>query len=148
MIEELYRTAGHLVRRANQLHTTFFTDETAGYDITSPQFAALVAIAEYPEIEQSALSDAIGYDRTTIGGLVDRLELKGLVRRAVGARDRRTRRLTLTPAGTALVAELRPKLRRVHERLLAPLEPAERDAFLDMLERVVGLGSAEASISA
>lgn len=137
MIEDLYRTAGHLVRRAHQIHDTIFAEETAGYDITSPQFAALRAVAEFPEIEQTALSDTIAYDRSTIGGLVDRLEAKGMLRRTIGTRDRRTKRLSLTADGAALLLALGAKTPRVQERLLAPLSADERATFLALLERVV-----------
>lgn len=135
--EETWRQAGHLVRRAHQAHDTIFAQETAGFDVTSPQLAALGSIARRPGIEQTALSELIGYDSSTIGGLIDRLEAKKLVRRTVGKHDRRTRQLTLTPLGQTLLAEVLPRAARVHGRLLAPLTAAEREAFIEMLQRVV-----------
>ena len=137
MIEDLYRSAGHLVRRAHQIHDTIFAEETSGYDVTSPQYAALRAVAEQPGIEQTALSDAIAYDRSTIGGLVDRLEAKGMMRREAGTRDRRTKQLTLTPAGTKLLRELQSRVPRVQKRILAPLSAEEQATFTALLERVV-----------
>jgi DNA-binding MarR family transcriptional regulator len=144
-MRDFYRSAGHLVRRAHQIHDTIFAEETAGFDITSPQYAALRAVAEYPEIEQTALSDAIAYDRSTIGGLVDRLEAKGMLRRTIGTRDRRTKLLTLTPAGTELLRKLKSRVPRVQERILAPLSARERATFLALLERVVHLEHAGAA---
>lgn len=135
--DESWRQAGHLVRRAHQAHDTIFAAETAGFDITSPQLAALSAIAGRPGIEQTTLSELIGYDSSTIGGLIDRLEAKKLVRRAIGKRDRRKRELTLTPLGQQLLTEVMPRAARVHGRLLAPLSAKEREAFIAMLQRVV-----------
>jgi hypothetical protein len=80
---DLQHTVGHLVRRTHQLHNLLFSQVTAGCDITSPQFAALRTIEAFPELEQNGLSEIIAYDRTTIGGLIDRLEAKGLVQRSV-----------------------------------------------------------------
>lgn len=142
MIEEAYRSAGHLIRRAHQLHNVLFGELTAGFDVTSPQFAALQAIAEFPGLEQAALSDLIAYDRSTIGGLIDRLEAKGLVRRTVGTEDRRTKRLELTSDGQALLRAVQPRASQVHERLLAVLAPAERELFIALLSRVVGIDAA------
>ena len=133
------RTAGHLVRRAHQIHDTIFAQETAGFDITSPQLAALTSIAKHPGIEQTALAELIAYDCSTIGGLIDRLEAKKLVRRSVGKHDRRTRQLSLTQAGQTLLAEVLPHAARVHGRLLEPLSPQEREAFIAMLQRVVDI---------
>lgn len=42
---------------------------------------------------------AISFDRATIGGVVDRLEQKGLLEREVSPDDRRARLLRLTGAG-------------------------------------------------
>jgi MarR family transcriptional regulator, lower aerobic nicotinate degradation pathway regulator len=145
VIEDLYRSAGHLVRRAHQIHDIIFAEETADYDVTSPQYAALRAVAEKPGIEQAALSDAIAYDRSTIGGLVDRLEAKGMMRREAGTRDRRTKQLTLTPAGAKLLRELQKRVPRVQKRMLAPLSAEEQATFTALLERVVDLALAGAA---
>src|SRR5579875_1913813 len=139
MIEALYRSAGHLIRRAHQAHDTIFGEVVARFDITSPQYAALLAIAEFPGLEQGTLSELIAYDRSTIGGLIDRLESKRLVRRTIGLRDRRTRLLSLTPAGAAMLRKLRQQTPRIQQRLLAALSPSECELFLEMLGRVVNI---------
>lgn len=135
------RTPGHLIRRAHQFHNTVFAQETISLDVTSPQFAALRALHEFPDIDQTALSRIIVYDRATIGGLVERLEDKGLVRRAIDKRDRRSRTLRLTAAGRAMLTRMRPMLDRVSQRMLEKLTPAESTQFLDLLERVIGIGA-------
>ena len=129
------------MRRAHQVHDTIFAQETAGFEITSPQLAALSSIARNPGIEQTALAELIAYDCSTIGGLVDRLEAKKLVRRSVGKRDRRTRQLAITAHGRALLAAVTPHAARVHGRLLEPLAPAEREHFVAMLQRVVDVAA-------
>ena len=131
------RTPGHLIRRAHQYHNTIFSQETSGIDVTAPQFAALRALSEFPDIDQTALSRIIAYDRATIGGLVERLEDKGLVRRAVDKNDRRSRTLRLTAAGRAMFARMRPMLDRVNVRMLARLAPDERATFLALIERLI-----------
>lgn len=137
MSTDAYRTAGHLIRRAHQVHDAVFAQALAGLDITSPQLAALLAIGDFPGVEQTTLADIIAYDCSTIGGLIDRLEAKGFVARTVGARDRRTRQLSLTPIGQALLHEALPKAARVHDLVLEPLSPDEREVFITMLQRVV-----------
>jgi MarR family transcriptional regulator, lower aerobic nicotinate degradation pathway regulator len=134
---EFQRSPGHLVRRCLQLHSTMFAEATAGYDITSPQWAALRALHERPGIEQAKLSELIAYDRSTIGGLVDRLESKGLVGRSFDVADRRLKRLNLTPAGHRLFEELRDKVRSVTHRFIEPLEPDEVEQLLSLLERLL-----------
>jgi DNA-binding MarR family transcriptional regulator len=131
------RMPGILIRRALQYHNTIFSEETQGRDITAPQFGALRALFEFPGIDQATLAKFLALDRATVGGLVDRLELKGLVRRTLDPDDRRARVLHLTPRGRVLLSALRPKVARVSERMLASLTREERQFFLDILERMV-----------
>jgi len=137
MIDERLRIAGHLLRRAHQAHDALFAEETAGYDVTSAQIAALSAIEWHPGIELSALADFIGYDAATIGSLVNRLVAKRLVRRRIGQHDRRTRQLTLTSRGEAFLSLVMRQAAHVETRLLAELTPEERTVFMSLLLRVV-----------
>jgi MarR family transcriptional regulator, temperature-dependent positive regulator of motility len=137
MIDDRLRIAGHLIRRAHQAHDSIFAEQTAGYDVTSPQMAALSAIQWNPGIDLSSLAEYIGYDAATIGSLVNRLVAKRLVSRRVGKHDRRTRNLTLTPRGEAFVNLVLRQANRVESELLAVLSPQERRHFMDLLYRVV-----------
>lgn len=134
--------AGHLIRRLHQQSTRIFQARTqaAGFDLTPVQFAVLDAVAGQPGIDQADLAATIGFDRATIGGVIDRLEHKGLVRRMVSAQDRRARRLHLTPKGKRLLVASRPVVQALQADVLAPLSPAERVAFLGLARKALGLG--------
>ena len=134
--------AGHLIRRLHQQSTQIFQARTqaAGFDLTSVQFAALDAIAEQPGIDQASLAATISFDRATIGGVIDRLESKGLVQREVSAHDRRARQLHLTREGRALLKASRPVVEALQAEILAPLSPHERAAFLKLARKALGLG--------
>lgn len=134
--------AGHLIRRLHQQSTQVFQAQTqaAGFDLTSVQFAALDAVAQQPGIDQATLAATIGFDRATIGGVIDRLQSKGLVQRVVSEQDRRARLLTLTPAGEQLLAASRPVVEALQAQILAPLSDEERAHFLALANRALGLG--------
>lgn len=135
--------AGHLIRRLHQQSTQIFQAQTqaAGFDLTSVQFAALDAIAQQPGIDQASLASAIGFDRATIGGVVDRLEQKGLVQRVVNAQDRRARQLTLTTAGAAQLAACRPVVEALQTDILGALTAKEQAVFLTLAAKALGLAS-------
>jgi DNA-binding MarR family transcriptional regulator len=134
--------AGHLIRRLHQQSTQIFQAQTqaAGFDLTSVQFAALDAIAQQPGIDQASLAATISFDRATIGGVIDRLESKGLVQRVVSTQDRRARQLHLTPEGEQLLAASRPVVESLQTDILAPLSPSERTTFLALAHKALGLG--------
>lgn len=131
--------AGHLIRRLHQQSTYVFVQRTgdAGYDLTPVQFAALDAIHSYPGIDQARVAELIGYDRATIGGVIERLEAKGWIRRVVSDRDRRARELSLTAQGKRVRNVLEPIVRELQKDILQPLGAAERERFLELMRRVV-----------
>ena len=140
---DIYGMPGHLIRRLQQQSTQLFAARMreAGFDITPVQFAAIDALAARPGIDQATLAQLIAYDRATIGGVIDRLEGKGLVERAISAADRRAREVRLTEEGRRIHAELLPVVRLVQQDIMAPVPPQEQAAFMAAMHRLVdGLG--------
>ncbi len=137
---DMSEMAGHLIRRLQQQSTQVFLAQTqaAGLDLTSVQFAALDTIARQSGIDQATLAATISFDRATIGGVIDRLEQKGLVQRVVSEQDRRARQLHLTPDGAQLLAASRPVVEALQAEILAPLTDAERATFLALAHKALG----------
>ncbi len=135
---DLYGYPGLLIRRLQQVAVSLFHEavEEHGVDITPVQYSALRAIEARPNIDQATLAGAIAYDRATIGGVVDRLESKGLVRRKLSAEDKRVRLLVIEPAGVRLLAKLNPVVRDLQDRILDPLDKCERADFLRLLTKL------------
>jgi DNA-binding MarR family transcriptional regulator len=133
----LQRKAGYLIRRLQQMAVSIFLEETAEFDITPVQYATLAAVSVFPGIDQLRVANAIGFDRTTISGVVDRLEAKNLLIRKVSGTDRRAKMLFATPEGTRLIAEIEDATKRVQDRILAPLSASEQRSFLEQLNRLV-----------
>jgi len=128
---------GHHIRRLQQIAVAIFLQETEASGITPVQYAALQAVTNQPGIDQRTLARSIGFDTSTIAGVVDRLEARGLMQRNTSPADRRMRLLTVTAAGAALLAEVQPGMLRAQQRMLAPLPEGERDAFMRMLRTLV-----------
>ena len=136
---EIYGMPGHLVRRMHQASQAIFdaTVAEAGIDLTSVQFAALAVIGATPGIDQATLASAIAFDRPTTGGVVDRLEAKGFVRREITKADRRMRHLYLEPAGKAVLDGVTPIARRVQDLMLEGLSETERATFLRLVSKAL-----------
>lgn len=137
---EAYGMAGHLIRRLHQVSTAVFSARMAeeGIDLTPVQFAAMDAVRADPGIDQVGVASAIAYDKATIGGVIDRLEGKGLVQRVVSSRDRRAREVTLTGEGVQLFERVLPIVRDLQDTILDGLDESETAAFLGLARRVVG----------
>ncbi len=140
---ELHDMAGHLIRRLHQISVSVFAErmKAAGVDLTPVQFAALCALDANPDIDQATLAGLIAYDRVTIGGVVDRLEGKGLISRTVSRQDRRARSLRLTAAGMALLDQVRPIVRGFQDDILTGLSADERAQFMTLVRKTTRAGN-------
>lgn len=138
---------GHCIRRLQQAAVALFAQETAPAGVTPVQYAVVQTLAARPGIDQRTLAREVSFDASTIGGVVDRLEARGLLTRSHSPGDRRVRLLHLTPDGEALLVDLAPSVQRTQQRLLEPLSAAERKEFMRMMQVMIahheGLGAAE-----
>jgi DNA-binding MarR family transcriptional regulator len=128
---------GYYIRRLQQIAVAIFLEETQAHGITPVQYAALYAAMQQPGLDQRTLASSIGFDTSTIGGVIDRLEKRGLIERQASPTDRRVRLLQVTPEGEALLGEVIPAMLKAQQRILAPLPAAVRPQFLAMLKTVV-----------
>ena len=136
---ELYDMPGHMIRRMHQASQATFDAEVmaAGIDLTSVQFAALSMIAAHPGIDQARLATAIAFDRATTGGVIDRLEAKGLVRREIDKTDRRARRLHVEALGETTLRLAMPVVRRAQTLMLKNLSKTEQATLLRLLAKAI-----------
>ena len=130
---------GHLARRFQQIAVAVFHAEVgaAGCDLTPVQFAALTKIAAEPGLDQATLAGLIAYDRTTIGGVVDRLVEKGFVAREISAKDRRARELRITKAGRDMLKRIAPAVEETQRILLSGLSEKEAAQFMKLLNKAI-----------
>jgi DNA-binding MarR family transcriptional regulator len=127
---------GYNLRRAHLTVFQRFAADFARHDISAPQYGTLILIDANPGISQSAVAEALRFDRSTLVQIIDRLEKRGLVVREVAAHDRRSHALRLTADGRALLAKL-VAVGAKHERAIAAaLTAAEREALVALLEKV------------
>lgn len=139
----IYNKPGHLIRRLQQFAAAIFLEETAAFDITPVQYAILAGVRSHPGVDQVSLARLIGFDRTTIGGVIDRLEKKGLVERRLSPSDRRIRLLYPTLGGVDLLSAVYPVTERAQRRMLQPLSDEEAIQFKALMARIVAHHNAD-----
>src|SRR5512136_633981 len=102
---EIEKSVGFLLAKAYQRACALFKEEFDRYDLTPQQFGLLAFLWIEDGLSQSELSSRSQIDRTTMGGIVDRLEKEGLVERVIHPDDRRAFQVFLTKQGKALEDE-------------------------------------------
>lgn len=134
--EELELLPGFHIRRLQQIAVAVFMEETQDFGITPVQYAALSAVQRQPGVDQRSLARSIGFDTSTIGSVIDRLEARGLMLRNTSQADKRVRLLTVTEAGVDLLRTAEPAVLRAQERMLEPLPAQERALFMQLITRI------------
>jgi len=115
--------------------------ELAPFEITSAQFVILGCLVSGDANSASALSKEISYDPGAMTRMIDRLELKGLIRRLPHADDRKRMNLELTPKGKAVYPKLRASAVTVQNRFLRGFTKIEARQLEGFLQRMIASAS-------
>ena len=93
--------------------------------------------SQRPGLDQSTLSREIYIDTSTIAGVLDRLEARGLIQRRHSPDDRRVRQLYLTDEGAVLLKTASASVVGIQKWLLLPLSVEERAVFTQLMLKVL-----------
>ncbi|AQQ71548.1 Nicotinate degradation protein R [Limihaloglobus sulfuriphilus] len=113
------------------------------YQITAPQLICIHTLASEGKMTQSALSKSVNLSVSTINGIIDRLEKKGLVARIRDTVDRRKVFVKLTQEGQSLADSAPSLMQESFSDALRKLPELEQAAIAMSLERVVDLMEAK-----
>ncbi len=108
-----------------------------GYGVTRREWSVVAQLHSQPEgMLPSVLAERMQRDRARTSRALGSLQAKGLIQRVALPSDRRSARVSLTPAGQALYAELMPQVQAINARILEALSSAEKQAFDAALVRL------------
>ncbi|MFQ5511614.1 MAG: MarR family winged helix-turn-helix transcriptional regulator [Candidatus Krumholzibacteriia bacterium] len=114
------------------------------HDITAPQLICLITVAQDGPLTLKAIAEKVFLSPSTVVGILDRLEGKGLVLRARDTRDRRLVNVTATATGRALVQHAPSPLQEGLAGALKELPEIEQATIALSLQRIVDLMEVEA----
>lgn len=127
-IRRIIRSAGLYSHKLAALH-----------GVTVPQLVCLMKIGELPPVTIKTLSAEVYLSPSTLVGIVDRLESKGLLERRRSTEDRRQVFLHLTGAGRELIARSPSPLQESLARSVSRLSESDRAGLASALEKIVDL---------
>ena len=109
----------------------------ADNDLSLTQLRVL-AILRDRRLRMTALADYLGLEKSTMTGLVDRAEKRGLLQRAPNASDGRAIDVFLSPAGAELAERLYAHVGRSLSPMTSELALAEQRRLQALLKRMLG----------
>ena len=130
---------GRLMGRCSHLGRLCLEERLRGYDITPAQGQVLRFLTLQPQdrpITQRVLEGELRLRPSTINGVVERMEEKGLITRRISDADGRCRLVYLTERGRALSLEVRGALEATESLICSALSPEEQQLLRTLLQRV------------
>jgi len=88
------------------------------------------------ELGTMELAKVLNLDKSSVSGLVDRAERRGLVQRTTIPEDGRAIRVSVTPNGRELISEVTSEIEREIDTLVAGLSDLERKQFTAIASRI------------
>jgi DNA-binding MarR family transcriptional regulator len=111
--------------------------EIAGqYDLSVVQ-TRMLGILRDREPTMNQLGHHLGLDKSSITGLVDRAQRRGLVTRTPSTVDRRSFQVSITDAGRQLTEQVAARFAERIENCVAPLPATDRKRLSRMATRIV-----------
>ena len=125
-----------LARASIPTDQVFYASIGAPLQLRRAEFTILCLIEANEEVTAKRLSSALSLSAPNMSVVLDRLEKRGLIRRAQSGADKRAQFLHLTPEGKALTAQAVKIARHMEDALHAKLTHGERALLFELLEKV------------
>lgn len=132
----LHESLGYQLSLAARISERGFEERIAKVGLTRLYWCVLLAVGEEGLQNPSDIASFIGVDRTTVSRCLRGMEGKGLIERACGTGDRRTREVRLTDAGEdALTASIPQAVENAND-FASVLSEEEQDHLMHILEKI------------
>ena len=138
-VPDVDRRILNALREINHFTAMYSRRLRAEHNITLPQLVCLLSVCDEGPLTQAGLSQRVSLSSSTLVGILDRLEDRGLVRRERDRRDRRKVNVTVTEAGRRLAAENPFPLQKQLSCALHRLPEEEQWGIAHALEKVAAL---------
>ena len=129
-----------LVLDLHRLVAEHLSSVAAEFDLKPGQAQALQTLQPGTRMTMGEVARGIRCDPSTITGIADRLEARGLVERRAAVEDRRVKALVLTPEGEKVRLKLLARLTKVPAEL-AELPQERQEALRTLLRETLAAGS-------
>lgn len=108
----------------------------ADYNVTPPQFEALLTLREFGALTMGELCEKLFLACSTATDLVDRMERNGLVERIRDKVDRRVVRLNVLPKGDEVSDQVMAARQAQLAGVLAPISLEDKERLIQSLEQL------------
>lgn len=133
---ELNECINFLLTKTQQVVFQQFKARLAEYDVTPVQYGVLKCLWCQNGQNPSQLAGSLSLDSSTISGILDRMENKGMIKRIADHRDRRSLKVVLTEQGRLLEEPVTEIIEEENRNVLCNLNKEEQAMLVEYLNRI------------
>jgi DNA-binding MarR family transcriptional regulator len=127
------------IRRLIQASELYTKELNKKYWVSSAQLNCILTLYEYGPLPPSKIANHMMVKSSTVTGVVDRLEMKGLAKRMRTSADRRVITIQLTEAGKKLAQNAPPPIQQKIIDGLKQTENAKKEQIVSSLNMLTAM---------
>ena len=136
-------SAGYLTNWAARLFARELERQLAPSGIAPAYMPVIFALADGSALTQKELAKRAAVEQPTMAATLNRMERDGMIGRRQDPGDKRSALVALTPLALGHVETVERVVNAINALALEQLEPEERQQFLGLMRRVIGVLEAQ-----
>jgi MarR family transcriptional regulator for hemolysin len=125
-----------LIHDVSRMRRTAYDQLMKPLGVTRAQWWVLAHLSRHDGMMQTELADALDVGKASLGTLIERLEVGGLVLRREDPTDRRAKRVYMARSGHELLQRMTEEENQFNERILAGLSASDRATMIRTLTAI------------
>lgn len=113
-----------------------FSEGLAPFNITPGQYGVLRYLWQDGPCTPKEIAQTLRLENSTISGVLDRMEKKGLIERIIDKKDRRSIRVAATEQGMSMRDDVLKVIDELNQKVLAGFTPEQLENFLSCLRQI------------
>ncbi|MDD5938514.1 MAG: MarR family transcriptional regulator [Clostridiales bacterium] len=112
------------------------SEKLSQFNITPGQYGVLNCLWQYGSCTPREIAQTLRLENSTISGVLDRMQKRGLIDRVVDPNDRRSVRVITTEEGSSLREDVLRAVDELNAEIGGVYDPEQWNNFLEMLREI------------
>lgn len=138
---ELTQCINYLLTTAQHKVFQEMSSRLEQYDVTPVQYGVMYCLWLEGKTKPKEIAAELQLENSTISGVLERMEKKGLIQRHVSKEDRRFIEIILTEKGKSLEKPILTTVEEVNHDVMSIMSQKEQDALKNSLRNLAGLNN-------
>jgi len=133
---ELEQCVNFVLTKAQQSVHQLFKAELVPFGVTPGQYAVLKCLWDQNGQTAKQLAERLFLDSSSVTGILDRMEAKGLIEKHADPKDRRALQVLLTEKGRELEKPLSKVIEKANKKALRNLDEIQSESLRELLFKI------------